>query len=119
MLLPLTTQVFLFLLLLIFALTSSFNLTRADALATRHRNGVIFDQEVVIKPKRTVMCLFPEGGVEAAELVDVDGNEEVRMSQELPDRSGNRSRGEQRSKNIGPFRGERWTVIDAHLWMLL
>ncbi|CAM9533609.1 unnamed protein product, partial [Ectocarpus fasciculatus] len=41
------------------------------------KNGVIFDQEVVIKPKRTVMCLFPEGGVDAAELVDADGNEEI------------------------------------------
>ncbi|CAM9595883.1 unnamed protein product, partial [Ectocarpus sp. 13 AM-2016] len=41
------------------------------------KNGVIFDQEVVIKPKRTVMCLFPEGGVDAAELVHFDGNEEI------------------------------------------
>lgn len=43
------------------------------------RNGVIFDQEVVLKPKRTVMCLFPEGGIDAAELVEAANNEEVRV----------------------------------------
>lgn len=41
------------------------------------RNGVFFDQEVVLKPKRTAMCLFPEGGVDAVELVEAAGNEEV------------------------------------------
>ncbi|CAN0427033.1 unnamed protein product [Pylaiella littoralis] len=40
-------------------------------------NGVFFDQEVVLKPKRTAMCLFPEGGVDAVELVEAAGNEEV------------------------------------------
>ncbi|CAM9896188.1 unnamed protein product, partial [Scytosiphon promiscuus] len=40
-------------------------------------NGVIFEQEVVLKPKRTVMCLFPEGGVDATEVVDAADNEEV------------------------------------------
>lgn len=41
------------------------------------RNGVIFDQEVVLKPKRTVMCLYPEGGIDAVELVEAANNEEV------------------------------------------
>ena len=38
---------------------------------------MIFDQEVVLKPKRTVMCLYPEGGIDATELVDATNNEEV------------------------------------------
>ncbi|CAM9742468.1 unnamed protein product, partial [Laminaria digitata] len=40
-------------------------------------NGVIFEQQVVLPPKRTAMCLFPEGGVEAVDLVKAAGNEEV------------------------------------------
>lgn len=42
-------------------------------------NGVIFDQEVVLPPKRTAMCLFADGGIDAAELVEATGNEEVRI----------------------------------------
>lgn len=46
-------------------------------LVVASSNGVIFEQEVVLKPKRTVMCLFPDGGVDATEVVDAADNEEV------------------------------------------
>lgn len=50
---------------------------RGATLLLAASNGVIFEQEVVLKPKRTVMCLFPEGGVDATEVVDAADNEEV------------------------------------------
>ena len=43
----------------------------------RTSNGFIFEQQVVLPPRRTVMCIFPEGGVEAVDHVEAEGNQEV------------------------------------------
>lgn len=41
-------------------------------------NGVVFEREVVLPPKRTVMCLFAKGDdADAPEYVSSKGNEEV------------------------------------------
>lgn len=46
-------------------------------------NGVAFDWEVVIPPKRTAMCLFVEGdGGDAVEFVEAN-NAEVREGEHV------------------------------------
>lgn len=41
-------------------------------------NGVIFEREVVLPPKRTVMCLFAKGDdADGAEFVSAKGNDDV------------------------------------------
>lgn len=42
-------------------------------------NGVIFEREVVLPPRRTAMCLFADGGLDAVKAVPAKGNEEVKF----------------------------------------
>lgn len=42
-------------------------------------NGFIFEQQIVLPPKRTAMCIFPEGGIDAVDYVKAEDNKEVKI----------------------------------------